>query len=402
MFTLVKGRLDISKHVYLMLAVLLVFWIGTGTLEFNFDTYIEGFVQWDVLIFWIIALGYLAAFIVNVPFGNLADKIGARVTVTISLLVLTIIGYFYTVAFILVFVIGVIFLWGGFLQGVIIGGEAYIRKKTKGHASAKAIGFMETVMMVGFGLGPIIAGYISEMYSSKFIFYFFSLACLIGFLVSFSIKRVHRPRKKSYSLVVEEDKGTFLKTIKHFAKIEHSSHHVALVILFVGFIFAAWDALIWFTIARYPDLGILDVVWAGYIETIFMLTLVPAFAASGFIVERAGRKNTIISGFLLAMVFSFMFTLFIGQPALMALYAFFISWGVGVAFPAVESLLTDLGYKKDMGKISGVYNMSKDFGYIFGTAMTGSFVLLWAGAGFFFTGFLFAAAVGAVAALLKD
>lgn len=203
-----KGE-GFSKQIYMMIAVMLIFFIGSGAIEFVYEPFLNQFTTSFVIISWLLAISFLMAFIVNIPVGNLADRIGAKFIISASLIILVFVGFFYTVLIDLIFLIPVLLLWGALYQGVLVPGEAYIRKKSKGKLAARALGFMEAAIALGFALGPIIASHFINTVGLHFTFYFYSIACLIAFVVVLSIKRVHKPLKKSYSLIVQADKQLF-------------------------------------------------------------------------------------------------------------------------------------------------------------------------------------------------
>lgn len=392
----------IPSGVYMMYGVLFFFFVGTAAFEFSIGPFLENTVESLVLLSWLLALPFLLGMISNIYIGEYSDRKGALFMLKVSLLAAVAVAFGFvavTSDLNLLFAIPLLLLWGVMYQGVAVPSEAYIRKKARGKLAAKAIGFMEAVIYFGFVVGPISAGYLLESELFREIFYFYAATAFVALAMMFGIKRVRKFRK-AYRLILKHE-NIFLKAVKRFSVIERGSHHTAALVLVIGFIVALWDGIIWFTVPFLYIQGLIDAISAGLLEAVFMVTSVGVLPFSGFIVERLGRYLTILSGFLLATVFSFLFVLFIPNVPLMAVYAFFIALGVSIAFPIAESLLTDLGYKKEMGVVSGIYNMAKSMGYVVGTALTGVFVILWAGAPFFFTGFLFILVVSLTVAFMK-
>jgi len=98
----------------------------------------------------------------------------------------------------------------------------------------------------------------------------------------------------------------------------------------------------------------------------FIFFQIPA----GFLADKIGKIKILVLGLLLAGSFLILFGL-TRDIYVMITAAFISTFGLALAIPATDGLLTDVSSGKRRGGIAGVWDVAEDLGYVIGPLVGG-------------------------------
>lgn len=307
--------------------------------------------------------------------GDLSDKTGRKKSLMICLIGACI-GYVLAGVAVNVSSLGLLIL-GRIIAGFTAGSQpiaqaAIVDVSTPEH-KARNIGFILFAVSMGFVLGPLIGGVLSD---AKFVSWFnFStplyfaalLSLLNAFLLQVMFKETFIPSGRA-KIVYSRAITIFISAFKH-----HKIRNLSLVMLIMIFGWANFYTFIPLYVHEVYHYGTLD-------QSYFMAVLGVGFAIGcGFLVDFCSRrydnKNNVIWG---GFISAFFILLMLLVPSRIAAWIFtvFVGAGVCVAYSIIISLFSDQVGPEEQGWVMGV---------------TGSIMALCFGVASFLTGIIVAA-----------
>ncbi len=324
--------------------------------------------------------------------GNLADKVG-RKPIMVG-------GMF--LYFIVMFLFGTadsvleIFLYRG-AQGAASGlvwpvTYAYVGDIVKEEERGKAMGLYSMSFASGNAVGPIMGGVIASQFNFSMAFYGTSiLALMSAILLLFGIKESYEGQKTK----TKKKKSIF--AIKDFKLSNFTIHPKTFLALTIG------SFTVFFGLAMvFPMLPIFAEEALGLttfhigmifavIGTVQFLVMFPA----GSLADRIGRKKLIVSGSVIAALFSGAISLSLGLYTLMIIVGLY-TLGRSLARPSFPAFVTSLTPKEHRGMGMGVYTFAQNMAWAIGSTASG-LVADYIGIKF---PFIFALGVGMIGSLI--
>ena len=263
-----------------------------------------------------------------------------------------------------------LFIYRG-LQGAASGfvwpvALAYVGDVVREEDRGKAMALYSVMFATGMAIGPLLGGIIAEWYSLSTAFYFTSVLALISaILLLWKVEESH----EGSSPVGKSNLITLLREFK-LKNITNDPR------TFVGVSMGAF-AIFFGMAILYPmlpiygkdELGLsnwqIGVVFAviGLMQAIFMF---PA----GSLADRVGKKKIIITGSLMAALFSGAIVLAVDFLTLILIIALY-TIGRSLARPLFPAIISSLTAKENRGKGMGIYTLAQNLSFATGAMASG-------------------------------
>ena len=374
LFTLLSALFIALVGIGIIAPVMPIYATELGATGFTLGLIIAGFS---------LSRGLLQPFV-----GGLADKHGRKRFLITGLLIYSLAGYTYTLAYAVVHLVFIRILHGVGSAMIIPMAMAYIGDMSPQGEEGKYMGMLNIALFSGIGGGPIIGGFFLDLWGQNSAFYAMSALSMVSMLMVASLLPEQVKSEKM------DDYGPMLTV---FRRMLHSRR-------VMGMLLSRMATMI----IMIPSIAFLPLLMKEFMDAtgteigivVASRTLVNAILQTPF-----GRwadywhKNKIIfigSTIISAGVFAVPFAGGLWQ--LVLLFAL-IGVGEAVVWPALGALATEEGRHYGQGSMMGVFNMAMSAGLFVGAMGVGSLVdiigLAWA---FYITAlFLFVCTVAAVA-----
>ncbi len=395
-FSKLHGVIEASFIAFIAITAL-------GIYDFIIPLFTENFAESLAIIGLVISLGYVISFLVEVPVGKLTDRIGRIKVLLLSLLCLGITGIFFYFAQ-NIWQVAVLVLAFGFSQILFwVPSTVLIRDFSPKNLMSQSQGIYLTFSQLGWILGPLIAGFVTGMYSDRHNFLIYAAFL---FIALFATAIIFRKPKKGKTKVFEGTKGRKRKARLTFLidsfKTYIFAHKHASPLYFLSFASYVFIATEWtFVVLAGTRVFGFTAAAVGIILAAMMAVEAVLFYTSGFLMDKIGKKY-IITGGLLLLFTSAYFAFLATTPAMFVLFLLLAAGSLSWILPGTEGLLTEIMPADIMGEMSGVFDTSKDLGFIVGPFVGGLlaemlfgpltpflFVAILAGIGAFLAGFVF-------------
>ncbi|MBD3387822.1 MAG: MFS transporter [Candidatus Altiarchaeales archaeon] len=362
---LLHGRLREYRDLFRLGPVLLAWTVGHGAMWFLMPNIVGAIVGDVVLVGVIISLPAVVAMLVDLPIGDLTDRMGSRRLLLSGLFALGVLGASLSYVSNLLGLLAFMVFLGLLYQLVYIPAKAYVMDVSPLGKSSEYLGFEMSFIMLGLALGPIAAGMIiskglSPNLAGSLLYVFSCFSALTLGVLLFRDCMPHECFTKAIREVLVEDK-VFLKELVEYARLKSTG----LSILVLTFTFTFYDGMVW-TIQPLHYLSFTDsALEGGLILSSFVLPFILFDIPGGRLADRFGRRKILMFGLALGGVSSIAFSMASTVPQLM-LSAFIATSGLAFAWPSMEGILTvktDLGGR---GSVIGVWSTARDLGYVLG------------------------------------
>ena len=308
--------------------------------------------------------------IVDIPLGDTVDKSGCRKLILAALAILFIQGasliFVNSLIGLVIFLIG----FGIFARAVHIPCIAYVMQSSPKKKASEFLGIEFSFIHLGFGLGPIIVGFLLPFLKVRLILaaILFSTTCFLSFLIAFFTIEENKKKISVFNglkKVVVSDK-VYLKELNDFKKLGKTG----LTVLFLTFIITFFDGIIWTLEPLYYMKFSGNILWGGLIISAFVMPLILFQGVAGAFADRHGRRKALALGMFTAGFFTIMFGL-VDTPFNLFLTAFLAATGISIAFPAIEGILCVHTKCGSEGETIGVWTVANDMGYVLGPIFAG-------------------------------
>ncbi|MBM2810041.1 MAG: transporter [Chloroflexi bacterium] len=349
--------------------------VGTGIAIPALPIYAKSFdVSFEVasLVIIVQQLGTTAS---SVPIGLLMDRIGRRWIVLLGPLVLAAssIGVAFAGSFPELLVYRAI---GGIGQQMwLLGRLTMIADTGADRSRGRQITTMHAMESTGRLASPAIGGFLAAFWDIRAPFIAHAILSLIAIIPSFVLVKETAPEKSSRGRAAADDVDAGWRAILVYPVLIFFFAQF-LASLTRGPIFAGQLNLY----AAYSyDVGPQDI---GVLATIVTTVGIPIGLLSGYIMDRFGRKATLVPGFsLLALALLFMMvTAFVHLPFMVFVVAYILVYGTNsITGGNMQTLGSDIAPANARGRFYGVWHT---MGSVGSPVSTSAFALLSAGAGY--------------------
>ncbi len=281
-------------------------------------------------------------------------------------------------------------------EGLTLSAAMIALSDVGGSKQAFGFGLMESAVYGGYGVGSVLAGYVAGMRGYREAFIISVISAALAFSVAVS--------------AVRETKGLAREVPRKVMGMDMSSREVyrrclkswtLRVVYFLGHLANFSDTLIWgafplYLVSRgFPEHAV------GWVQGAAMLTWAASMPLTGRISDRLGRKLPSAVGLSLKAV---------GILGVYLSRGFFdsivsaavIGLGVGLYYPIMPAISTDVVPSAVRGRALGLYRAIRDYGYLTGALALGLVSALGLVYAFALTAALLAVGIVAFAVGIKE
>ncbi|MGD8505582.1 MAG: MFS transporter [Candidatus Bathyarchaeota archaeon] len=220
-----------------------------------------------------------------------------------------------------------------------------------------ALGKIGTFQGMGFIIGPLLGGLLSEQLGYSYLFYICSgLAFLTALLVFFGLQKMSKVKDEDSYKVRPRFKAVATKsfTIAYF--------HTVLSAVFFGVIVSQ------FVLHADEILGKEYLV--GFLLTGYYIVETFIQPAAGKLSDSIGRHWTILLAFV-ACAFGFAMLILTSSFVSFSIAIMIIGGGIGGLYVSLTALLMDAASSSQRGLVAGIQNIAWGIGYFIGPAVGG-------------------------------
>ncbi len=365
-----KKRRGKRRHKPLLILglIILIYSIGGGAFEFFLPIWINDLVNKFAIDGFLLALPSLIDLFLDIPIGDLSDKLGRRKVMLFGLGILIVLGILLQHVTTIILLAIFLLLWGFAYQLFNIPSTAYVMDISPKGKFSEYFGAYMTFLFLGLAIGPVIAGFLLVS-NENLIPYFYSLTCGISLIiVLFALKRIIKsPESISEGIkeLIKKDK-VFMKEIMDFKELKVTG----LLVLYLTFILAFCELVIWTFEPLYFQNLLINPVFGGLILSSFVLPLVLFEIPAGILADKYGKRKILMLGLLISGI-SLLFFGFSNNQYNLLIFAFLTTTGLALALPSIEGILMDISIRYKKGEIAGVWNFAEDLGFVAGPLFGG-------------------------------
>ncbi len=284
-------------------------------------------------------------------FGKMSAKFGRRIFLLLGLLFFSILSLFYIWAPNTLSLFAVRLVHGIAAAMVIPIAQAAVGDMAPKGEEGRWMGYFNTSFLIGFGLGPVIGGVITDVYGMEGAFYFMGILNFIAFILILLLFRGEIKGKE------ETLKGIF-------------GSKTARAIFGFRVAFASGRGIFFTFLPMMASLAGLSPSEVGILLTINIIIMSVFQGLGGRLADVSDRKLLIISGSLIIAIFLLMLPFFKSFLPLLLLSAF---GGIGGALclPSASALMVEEGRVYGMGSSMSLFNISMSIGIGIGPVLGG-------------------------------
>jgi MFS family permease len=334
--------------------------LGLGILSPILPVYVDRLAA-SSFILGVVFGAYPAARTVFMPFiGRLSDRVGWRPFIFLGLALFTAVSPLYALSHTIFQLTLVRFLQGLAAAMLLPVAMSAIGKLSPQGREGFVMGSFTSAFFAGLGFGPLIGGFLKDVYSIEAAFYGMGALALLALLVTLFMLR------SAPSGPVRVPSGTRLHNPWRIAR-----DGPLMGLLLFRFARAVGIGLMWVIMPLYAarDLGI-SAFHVGILlsANTFLTTLLQA--PFGYLADRFGHVRSLTAGSFLA-AFAIALTGF--STSFLHLLAISLALGVSgsLIVPSGSALAVSLGRTRGMGSVMGLFNSSLSFGTMIGPAVGG-------------------------------
>jgi len=363
-----RGRGPLA-NVYL---IVLAWSVGNGALWFFLPQLAEKLTSNVGYVGVLLAIPAATALVVDIPLGDLTDKVGVRRVLLFGILGLTVAGFLFRAVSTTTSLILFLILFGLLYQLFYIPTETYVMDKSPKVARSEYLGGYTSMVHLGLSVGAVVAGYLLVSGMDEGIFAvsnMYVLACLVAGGLALLLFRDYRKMREGLVEGIEEvviKDRVYFRELLDYRKLGSTGFSV----LALTFIITLFDGMVWaLEPLLYRSLGI-QPFYGGIILAAFVVPLIVFEVPAGFLADRYGKRKMLFLGLFVSGVFSILFG-FAQSPAMLFAFAFCATIGLAMVWPAMEGILADASDSIGRGESVGVWSISRDAGYAAGPFVGG-------------------------------
>jgi len=293
-------------------------------------------------------------------FGKLSDRRGRKPFIVWGLLAYALISVAYIFSTNVGSLIAIRFVQGiasAMMMPVV---QAYVGDITPEGREGITMGLFNISLFVGMSIGPLIGGYINELFSLQGAFIAMGVLSFIGFLLSVFFLP---PTDTEQMLANKKNPVSWVQLLT-------DRHMIGLFLFRFGY--ASGIGLIWGFLPVFADTKFsLSSSSIGILVILAVLTSGLLHAPMGFLADRINKQAMIITGGVITAcaLFSYEFAHGFGDLVLANLC---YGLGGGISMPALTAMATIKGNREGaMGSIMGLIMMAHSLGMLVGSLLGG-------------------------------
>ncbi|MFC2162727.1 MFS transporter [Candidatus Altiarchaeota archaeon] len=353
------------------MGIVLCLWsTGAGALWFLLPQIIEELTGSIILVGVLMAIPSSIVLFIDMPIGDLADRIGRKHIITFALFFLILLGISLPFTSSLKAIILFLMLYGIAIEAVRIPAIAYVMDYSPREKPAHVLGVELSFISLGYALGPIIVGILSLWIASKLILSSIVLTCactlaLILVVVKFREKTRHWPVMEGLKRVVFRDK-LYLRQIRKFRKLGSTGYSI----LVLGFLLTVYDGIIWTLEPIFYQQFSGGLFWGALVMSAFIIPLILFEAPAGILADQLGKRRVLSVGLFISGAACMMFGA-AGSIHSLLVFAFISASGMSLVWPSVEGIIVERTPEKERGSVVGMWSVFNDLGYAVGPLAAG-------------------------------
>lgn len=289
--------------------------------------------------------------------GRLSDQHGRKWFIVVGLLLCSLLSVWYVYAPGIVYLILGRFVQGGTMALVIPIATAYVGDMAPPDQRGAYMGIFNLFLMSSFGMGPLMGGWLSDVYGMEASFYWMgglNLAALLAVLLFLPDSRTAahvKAQQSSYRALLRRPKIQGIALYRMMNSIQMG---------------------LWFSFV--PLLAVetlqMNTSQIGAILAIHMLVSSLVQVPMGRLADRMNRQVLIaVGGYLASLAFA---SVWFAQGFVHLLLIGAVTGAmVAMAMPALSAIAADEGHHGGMGAIMGVLNMAMSAGMMLGPVLAG-------------------------------
>lgn len=301
------------------------------------------------------AISYI---ILQLPIGNLSDKLGFK--------------FFLFSGYLLCFATGLLYYFSNNANMIFLGrifqgaGEAPIWALAPAllsirypNSKGKVIGIYNAAIHIGLTVGPILGIAVLKIWTGNQAFLFYSFVCLVGaVIILFSVENANKNE------ITEKETMNFKNIL---ALVSDRSTFVALAgITLYG---AGYGIFLTIIPAFLISIKGFSQTFIGVFFSLFYAAISLSQIITGHFSDKMGREIFMIAGLIIAALGLFIFP-GLGQP-LISIVLTLASLGLGVFYLSSMAFLNEIVPNSLKGTISGAYYLFWGIGFFFGPILIG-------------------------------
>ena len=290
--------------------------------------------------------------------GKFSDRKGRKLFISIGLFLYVVISLCYTWADTpqKLMVVRLIHGLGGTM--IIPIAMAYMGELAPRNELGKYMGYFNTSLFLGFGLGFILGGFLTHWFGMNIAFYAMGAICLaVFFAILLLLPELHLYQKRddnselSLRRIIESNVGKALITFRISNSMARG--------IFSCFIPIFGGLKLGLDTAQIGMLLAVNTLLAGFLQVPF-----------GKLADKLSKKNLVATGNLVDMLFLLLIPHMHSFSQLLIL-CFVLSVGRPIAIPAASAMAAMGGRKFGMGASMGIFSMAMSVGMAIGSPLGG-------------------------------
>lgn len=299
----------------------------------------------------------------SVPTGYMIDRIGRRKIVLTGPILTALSSFLIVTAHSFPELLVYRFLGGWASQMWSLARLAIIADTGKSTQRGRQITGMMSMEGVGRLLGPAVGGFVAH-WDIRIPFILHGLFCLIAVIPSFKMIEETAPSRLA-SQGGSRDQGT----ISFRASLASLFIFPVMMLFFVQFLVALTRGLVWGGTLNLYAVYAYDVGAAmlGILATVSSVVGIPITFAAGHLMDRFGRKTTVVPGFsLLSASLFFMAATAYAHLSFTAFVVAFLAvhWAQSLTGGSMQTMGSDLAPPNARGQFFGVWRFMQDIGTV--------------------------------------
>jgi MFS family permease len=318
----------------------------------------------------------LSRAILQTPIGWLADHYSKKKIIVVGLGAYTLTSFLYTLVTTPETLILVRFVHGIGSAMVMPVAMAYAMELTPKGLEGRYMGYMNTAIFSGYGVGPMLGGYIYENYSTFSVFNAMSALVSLSLILTFFIV----PEEKTLDLNVNRSKVSFRMILANKR-------------LRGTFVYRMINAMGRGTIMGFLPLFAVQVLnipgtFIGLILSLGIFATALLQSPMGVLADRYNKALMLYMGGITSSL-GYFYLIRTNSISELFISRLIISAGGALSIPALTAIVAEEGKTLGSGSTMGVYSTAMSFGQILGPILTGFLLDLYGmNAVFDFTGLI--------------
>lgn len=361
-----------QKNLYICCFSTFIVSIGMGQMAPMLPIYIEelGITDPAQISHWagiIFGANFITLAIAAPIWGRLSDRYGRRLMVLRASLWLAIIMFgmgFARSVWDLAFLRLLQGAMSGFLGAVI----PLVAQETPKHRSGWALGLFFTSQVSGALIGPLIGGWLAELFSCRTTFMVIGIFCFLGFLAAIAIKETFHPQPQT-------TQSSFKSAWKNLPDRRLISGLFITNFILQFTLMSSHPIITVYIKTLLPDTQHLALIAGAVFSAAGFASMVSA-SPIGRLSDTIGPDKVLLTALVVAGAFSLP-QAFVSTPWELGILRFILGIATAGLLPSINSLIRRYTPPDSLGRIYGINQSAQFVGMFSGSLFGGTFSSLW-------------------------